>query len=282
MKPIWTTLLATLLLTGCAATTTAPETTKNDAESVLNTAEPAIAEQKEETIEEKKETAADVLARAKTDIKEGYEQSAKKVLESLIFDYPDAAEIKEAKELIAKIDAKTNEANAKAAAEAKKAEQTRKANINKALSKLRKSTDEVEGITWYYDKSTTKYVNTNNAHLYIGVKEGEDPFLRFKIQYAADEWLFIEQYIFRSGNDKYTITPGFSGVDRDNDAGGIWEWYDATPSADDLDMIRKIIASDKAILRYSGQQYYDDRTITSAEKKAFKNILDAYEALGGK
>ncbi|MCM3131618.1 hypothetical protein M3629_02405 [Paenibacillus polysaccharolyticus] len=51
------------------------------------------------------------------------------------------------------------------------------------------------------------------------------------------------------------ITPGFSGVDRDYDVGGIWERYDVTPSADDLDMIRTIIASDKAILRYSGQQY---------------------------
>ncbi|WP_167375724.1 hypothetical protein [Paenibacillus polysaccharolyticus] len=52
MKPVWTTILAMLLLTGCAATTTAPQTTKNDVESVVNTAEQAIAEQKLETIED--------------------------------------------------------------------------------------------------------------------------------------------------------------------------------------------------------------------------------------
>ncbi|WP_339167167.1 hypothetical protein MKX75_24010 [Paenibacillus sp. FSL R5-0341] len=280
MKPLWTTLLAVLLLTGCAGTSV-PETAKNDAESVVSTTKP-VAVPQEEVTEEIKETAADVLMRAKTDIKDGYEQSAKKLLESMIFDYPDAEEVKEANTLIAKIDSKANEENAKAEAEAKKAEESRKANVNKALSKLRKTTDEVEGITWYYDKTTSKYDDTNNAHLYIGVQESGDPYLRLRIRYASDSWLFIQQYIFRSGDDKYTITPGYSGVNRDNSGGGIWEWYDATPTADDLDMIRTIIASDKAILRYSGQQYYDDRTISSEEKKAFQNVLDAYEALGGK
>lgn len=220
--------------------------------------------------------------RAKTDIKDGYEQSAKKLLESMIFDYPDAEEVKEANTLIAKIDSKANEENAKAEAEAKKAEESRKANVNKALSKLRKTTDEVEGITWYYDKTTSKYDDTNNAHLYIGVQESGDPYLRLRIRYASDSWLFIQQYIFRSGRRQIYDHAWILGVNRDNSGGGIWEWYDATPTADDLDMIRTIIASDKAILRYSGQQYYDDRTISSEEKKAFQNVLDAYEALGGK
>ncbi|MCM3175922.1 hypothetical protein [Paenibacillus sp. MER 99-2] len=280
MKVLWTPLLAALLLSGCLSTTTS-DIAEKDVESVVNITEPVEAA-KEVITEEIKETAADVLARAKADIEGGYEQSAKKLLESMIFDYPDAAEVKEANTLIAKIDAKANEENAKVAAEEKKAEEARKANINKALSKLRKKADEVEGITWYYDKTTSKYDDTNNAHLYIGVPESGDPYLRLRIRYASDSWLFIDQYIFRSGDDKYTITPGFSGVNRDNSGGGIWEWYDAAPTADDLDMIRTIIASDKAILRYSGQQYYDDRTISSEEKKAFQNVLDAYEALGGK
>lgn len=45
MKPLWTTLLAVLLLTGCAGTSV-PETAKNDAESVVSTTKPVAVPKK--------------------------------------------------------------------------------------------------------------------------------------------------------------------------------------------------------------------------------------------
>lgn len=46
-------------------------------------------------------------------------------------------------------------------------------------------------------------------------------------------------------------------------------------------IVKAIINSKTAIIRHHGQQYNKDREITSNEKKALQNILDAYEALGG-
>jgi len=37
--------------------------------------------------------------------------------------------------------------------------------------------------------------------------------------------------------------------------------------------------SKHAVIRYNGSQYYRDRTITAAEKKAIQNVLLAYESL---
>jgi len=34
-------------------------------------------------------------------------------------------------------------------------------------------------------------------------------------------------------------------------------------------------------IRFSGKDYYKDKTITNQQKLALRNILDAYEALGG-
>ena len=63
--------------------------------------------------------------------------------------------------------------------------------------------------------------------------------------------------------------------------GGIWEWYDGAVERRDVKMVQAVIAASKVTLRYNGKQYYDDREITTAEKQALQNVLDAFVALGG-
>jgi hypothetical protein len=46
-------------------------------------------------------------------------------------------------------------------------------------------------------------------------------------------------------------------------------------------MIEAIIGSRSTTIRFIGDQYHADRTISSAQKRAFRNVLNAYEALGG-
>lgn len=69
--------------------------------------------------------------------------------------------------------------------------------------------------------------------------------------------------------------------ERDHDS-KIWEWYDENLTDADLQMIRAIIASKEAVIRFNGRQYRKDRTITASQKAALQNVLDAYKALGGK
>ena len=46
--------------------------------------------------------------------------------------------------------------------------------------------------------------------------------------------------------------------------------------------ILKAVANGKDLkIRFEGKDYYKDKTITAQQKTALRNVLDAYEALGG-
>ncbi|MFH1962664.1 MAG: hypothetical protein ABIJ30_07310 [bacterium] len=184
---------------------------------------------------------------------------------------------------------KQREEQAKKLAEKSKAEElaekrrieAEKRHLALALRKMRKEYDKIEEITWYYDKTTPRYDNRNNLHLFIGKTKDSLPWLYFRIRYSGDDWLFIEKYIIKVDDEKFEIIPSYGEVKRDNSAGKIWEWYTCA-FRDKEHIVRAIISSKRAVIRYKGSQYYKDRTVTKAEKIALQNVLDAYKALGGK
>lgn len=159
-----------------------------------------------------------------------------------------------------------------------KHDELKKAQIAKALAKMSKSYDKLEKITWYRDSSSPRYTNYDGFYLYFGKKEGATPWLRLRIQYESDDWLFIKGFSVYVDDNVYQKQS--ANFERDHDS-RIWEWYDENPSTSDLQMIRDIILSKKATIRFYGNQYHDDMTITSSQKTALKNVLIAYEALGG-
>lgn len=160
---------------------------------------------------------------------------------------------------------------------AKRREEERR--ITAALQKVSKKTDKVEGIDWYSDKSSPSYNNANAFHLYIGKRPDRDPWLRLRIQYLGDKWLFISSFIVIADGNRFERPR--AKFKRDHDT-KIWEWYDESPTAADLVMIQAIIESKDAVIRFNGQQYHDDRKITPAQKAALQNVLDAYKVLGSK
>ncbi len=60
------------------------------------------------------------------------------------------------------------EAEKRAEDERIRKEKLRLANVT---SKLRKDYDDMREITWYYDKTTTQYVDVNSFHLYMGKRK---------------------------------------------------------------------------------------------------------------
>jgi hypothetical protein len=44
-------------------------------------------------------------------------------------------------------------------------------------------------------------------------------------------------------------------------------------------LIRRIAMSNEAVIRFHGDQYRYDYTVTAAEKQALRNVLRAYEVL---
>ena len=167
----------------------------------------------------------------------------------------------------------TIDPEAEKAAKAKAAQE-----LKNALSALRIKKDDVTNKKWYYAKTTTQYIDSNSLHLYMGQEQGSEPYLRFRIQFAGDDWLFINKYTINADGQVFVIEPDYGDVERDNDT-DIWEWYDISPSDENIAMVKAIMNSKKAVIRCEGDQYYKDRTITSTEKKALKSVLAGYNAL---
>ena len=150
-----------------------------------------------------------------------------------------------------------------------------------ALAAMFVKTDSFEGIDWYYDRATYSSYAGNKFLLYIGKRPFGGPGLRLRMQYYGSNWVFWETLTISVDGEKFSINPGYYEVNRDNSGGNVWEWYDMAPSPANLEMIRKIINSNNTILRFQGDTYHADRVLSSAQKRAFKNVLAAYEALGG-
>lgn len=222
-----------------------------------------------------------LLSQAKVYLENKEFNKAKSELKTLLDKHPASQQATEAKQLITVADNGIKEqelAAEKAKIEKEKAEKERLANATK---KLRTKYDDIKGITWYYDKGTPQYTNYNSFHLYMGKEKTGKPWLRFRIQYTADDWLFIQSYAIKTDNDSYTISTSYGEVETDHGSGDIWEWYDVPMNNRLYNIVKDVIKSKTVKLRHNGKQYYKDRTITEKEKQGLQNMLDAYEALGG-
>ena len=142
-----------------------------------------------------------------------------------------------------------------------------------ALGKMSKRFDAFQDITWYKSPSSTKYRNANAFYLYFGVSNGSPAGLRLVIQYYADDWLFIDSAKVNVDGVVYSI--GDFEWERDNDS-NIWEWIDEPLS--DRSLIEAIIKSKSSVIRFEGSQYYGTRTISSSQKRALRDVLDAFDS----
>jgi hypothetical protein len=148
-----------------------------------------------------------------------------------------------------------------------------------ALSKMRIERDSFQGISFYYDRATYSGYAGNKFQLYVGMNDGGSGYLRLLFSYFGNDWVFWHTVNIKVDGQIFTISPGFFEVTRNNGGGSVWETYDMEPTGDNIAMIQKIIQSKSAVLRFQGDDYYADRTITSAQKRAFRNVLAAYEVL---
>lgn len=140
-----------------------------------------------------------------------------------------------------------------------------------ALSRLSKRYDKFQDVTWYSSPSSPRYRNYNAFYLYFGISDNSKLPLRLVVQYENEDWLFIQSATVNVDGENYSISGDW---ERDNDS-RIWEWIDET--LDDRAMIEAIINSKSAVIRFDGRQYYDNRTISAAQKKSLRDVLLAYD-----
>lgn len=150
--------------------------------------------------------------------------------------------------------------------------------LSKALRRMRVEHDDMLGITWYYEITSPRFLNTSAVFLYIG-DNGQDYWLRFRVQYSGQDWLFIANLLFRTDGALHEVGTPYNTVKREVGYGYVCEWYDCAIDDSILEIARALAEADDAKMRYQGQNHYLDRRISSTEKRALRSLLEAYDAL---
>lgn len=162
----------------------------------------------------------------------------------------------------------------------------RLAQANKMLSGMRLDNDPVRGIKFYYPKAFPYYASYGYwgadvrcfALPYLGV-QGDNVWLRLVCDYTADDWIFFKKITFAVDEARYYRTFSYFDVTRDNANGDIWEYVDMEVGESEIEILWAIANSKTTIIRFEGDDYYDDFTVSANDKKAIKEMLTVYEAL---
>ncbi|MDY8138593.1 hypothetical protein [Aquimarina sp. 2201CG5-10] len=209
-----------------------------------------------------------------------YEKSKSRLI-ALVEKYPNSKEAKKGKKLLKKIEKEIIEA--KKADDKDKLAAPNTPEYKRAISKMNKKYDVENEVTWYSDKSTSRQHNVNSFYTYIGKKDKRKPWLALVINhFSKKEWLFIQEIVIDADGKIFTLeeeNPGeFKAL---AESGGTREWLDRVIKIEDLDLINAVASSKKTKIKFIGKEENDERIISRTEKKALKNVLTAFEILGG-
>lgn len=157
-------------------------------------------------------------------------------------------------------------------------EKAEKAKRMQAVNKLKKEYDDVSGCTWYYNPYFTHYNNENLTSLYIGQK-GTNIWLRLKMSYEGDDWIFFENaYLSYDGNTRTIPFNEYDDKKSDIGYGRVWEWIDVAVADTLLSYLKDMVNGKTLKMRLSGK-YTETRTLTENERKALQDVLLAYDVL---
>lgn len=207
--------------------------------------------------------------------------SARVYLDLLAKYHPHVAQEKKPEErlnaLVTKIEAEQKAAEEKRLAE-ERAAREREA---RALRAMRKTVDEMKGVTFYYDPNNPRYINQRSGlFYYIAHRPGLSPLLRVRAIYTGREWVFFRTIFVKVDDEVFRFYVNYFDVERDNDYEGVWEWIDVPADGDWQRLANRLKAGAKNVrIRFEGSQYYRERTMSAADITAVRRVLDAYEYL---
>ena len=161
------------------------------------------------------------------------------------------------------------------------AKEKRLAESKQKLEKLKRKfmykEDEFEKIGFYTHKRWGNYW-PNRKTLTSGVNSSGYAWLRSN--YSADDWLFHTSIYVLIG-ERRLVSPTVPTYDpkniTDNKGGRIWE----VVTYSDTEILREIAENtDKVIkVRFNGSEFYDDTTLSSADKQALKECYELSQLL---
>ncbi len=131
------------------------------------------------------------------------------------------------------------------------------------LANMRVEKDEVRGLTFYYSKTQPYYADERCYVLpYIG-QDSTHTWLCAQYHYMDyDNWVFWAKLTLAVDDQRYYKYFNYFDVVRDNDT-EVWEYVNtADVSEEDIEMFWAIANSEKTIVRFEGDEYYSDFTVS--------------------
>lgn len=184
------------------------------------------------------------------------------------------ARIQEEQRIAAEKTAKEEQERLEAEKKALYAEKQKR--IDQLKAKCRITYDQFNKINWIESKTFKDTNNQNAIEIYIWKYDDWTLIRRFKIMYAARDWLFIKKYQFSVWGDVIDYIP--TKVEKDNYT-TIREWSDNSYWATETNIVSKIIANNWWTIRHIWSQYHDDRAISQKEVQALKDMNELYSLL---
>jgi len=149
------------------------------------------------------------------------------------------------------------------------------------LNAMRTKADEVRETVSYTHRDSTEFVNTSSEfYCYVMTSKNSKPTLRLHIQYVAEDWLFVRRFTIKAGESTFALDASDLGaVERDNDGGKIWEWYDRPVEPKLKEMLLTVIKSSSGILRFEGDKYQKDIPISDDDRGRLTAVMALHEIL---
>lgn len=162
--------------------------------------------------------------------------------------------------------------------EKERAEAAEKAKRMRSVNKLRKEYDDVSGITWYYNPYFKHYTNSNLVSVYMGRIGIGKPWLRLRMSYYGDGWIFFEKaYLSYDGNTIEIPFDKYEDKKTENDS-SCWEWIDVGVNDKTLRFLQAMIDGKSVKMRLSGK-YTETHTLSKNEIAGIRDVLLAYDVL---
>jgi hypothetical protein len=144
------------------------------------------------------------------------------------------------------------------------------------VAKMKKTTDDFQGVTFYQHPAKPRYANTRSYLLpYVGVN-GSRVWMRIKLHYTNDSWLFVKKA--RLNIDGNIVMLKTDDWQRDNGP-DIWEWTDLAVNKNNRELLKLIAESKKTTIRLDGRQYYDTFELRDRDKQAIRDMFLLEEVL---
>ena len=231
----------------------------------------------QEEVEGYKNSPEKVLANAKELFADGRVAELLKVRDILKKYHPESVQATQVDEMYIKAKDKYDRAIAEAERKVQAQKEAEKKKRMMAVNKLKKKYDDVSDITWYHNPYFTHYTNSNHTSIYMG-KKGTSAWLRLKMSYYGDDWIFFEQaFLSYDGNTQEIPFDKYQDKKSDNDS-ETWEWIDITVDDNLLSFLQDMVKGKNIKMRLSGK-YTKTRNLSTTEINGIKDVLLAYDVL---